>query len=539
MNKFFSMLKATMSQDMELFKYKAKANSSSITKLSIPIVLSLLVMFSIGSMYYPIATELQKSNLTYVILTLALALPSLLTVMEGIYKSQSVLFEAKDSNLLFSLPISKKAIILARFLKLYVFQFLYSMLFILPGIVVYAYLEKPEIYFYVITFLMLILTPIIPTIVGCLIGYIIKNISLKFKAKRAIETIMTFAIIIVIMLISSNSSKLMTDFTENAYSINTRIISIYFPINVYHSLINSFNVISLIELLALNFIPLILFLFIVDKTYFKLVSKTKENRKNTKANSIDTLKFKPKNKIMALVKKEFSKYFSSTVYIINTLFGLLLLLIATIGICVNFDGSVNFIANDTVSVDEIFDLKQFISKIYLAIVIAMSFMTSITSSSISLEGKSFNISKSLPVSTEKLLLAKILMSNIITIPFILLCDCIFFMFIKVTALDVILILLASFLAPSIAATFGLLVNLKYPKMDASSDSEVVKQSMSSMVAVLGGIVFAILFIVLTFILAVLGDFAMIVDVVLLGLILLVLWKILAKYGKKRYKEIQI
>ena len=110
---------------------------------------------------------------------------------------------------------------------------------------------------------------------------------------------------------------------------------------------------------------------------------------------------------------------------------------------------------------------------------------------------------------------------------------------KSQILDVILILLASFLAPSIAATFGLLVNLKYPKMDASSDSEVVKQSMSSMVAVLGGIVFAILFIVLTFILAVLGDFAMIVDVVLLGLILLVLWKILAKYGKKRYKEIQI
>ena len=50
---------------------------------------------------------------------------------------------------------------------------------------------------------------------------------------------------------------------------------------------------------------------------------------------------------------------------------------------------------------------------------------------ISLEGKSFNITKSLPVSPEKILLSKVLTSNIISIPVILICDIIFFIVFKV------------------------------------------------------------------------------------------------------------
>ena len=38
------------------------------------------------------------------------------------------------------------------------------------------------------------------------------------------------------------------------------------------------------------------------------------------------------------------------------------------------------------------------------------------------------------------------------------------------------------------STVGLLVNLKYPKMNAESDTEIVKQSISSFISVLIGIV---------------------------------------------------
>ena len=40
--------------------------------------------------------------------------------------------------------------------------------------------------------------------------------------------------------------------------------------------------------------------------------------------------------------------------------------------------------------------------------------------------------------------------------------------------------------PLIAETIGIIVNLKYPRMDAKNDTEVVKQSMSSSISVFMG-----------------------------------------------------
>ena len=68
--------------------------------------------------------------------------------MEGIYKTQGMLFEAKDSDLLFSLPISKSQIFFTRVVKLLVFQFIYNAVFMVQAIVVYAIYEKTNAYSY-------------------------------------------------------------------------------------------------------------------------------------------------------------------------------------------------------------------------------------------------------------------------------------------------------------------------------------------------------------------------------------------------------
>ena len=491
-------------------------------------------------MYLPIAVELDKANLMYILLELAIALPSILALVEGVYKSQGILFEAKDSELLFSLPISKKSILTARVIKLYVFQFLYSLLFTVPGIAIYAYYVKPTAYFYAITVIMLILFPIIPTVLGCMIGFITKQISVRFKARRAVQIILTFIFISILMIASFNLKSVIASITENAANIDATIRSVYFPIDIYMDLINGFDIVKFVLLIAINALLLLLFVTLAGKKYFRIISKSKENFKavKTKQIAVEDFSYKKSSVIMALLKKEFVRYFSSTVYVVNTMFGIVLLLIATVALCLNFDQAIISMASENIPMEDVATLHMLAPKVYLAILIGLSFMTSITSSSISLEGKTFNISKSLPVKEDKMLLAKVLMSDIITIPAVLICDIIFLFSFEVSILDAVLIILASFIAPSIAAVFGLIVNLKYPKMNASSDTEVVKQSTSSMVAVFGGMFLAGVFVTITFVHAGLGDYAMIIEDVLLGGILLVLWMILSKYGRKRYREIE-
>ena len=165
-----------------------------------------------------------------------------------------------------------------------------------------------------------------------------------------------------------------------------------------------------------------------------------------------------------------------------------------------------------------------------------SCMTCITSSMISLEGKSFNITKSLPVAPGKILLAKILTSNIITIPAILICDVIFFVVFKVAIIDIVLILLASIIMPTFTAILGILINLKYPKMDAISDTEVVKQSMSSMISVFIGMFVAMLSIAAVIIG---GNLFIILELLIFSIIVLILWNVLKRYGVRRFKEINV
>ena len=226
MSKYLSMLKAMMSQDMNIFRYKTKSNSPKSSKYLLSAMLMLIVMCSIGFYYYTFAVELEKIGAIHAILTIALAFSTIIVFIEGVYKSPTMLFEPKDNDLLFSLPIDKNKILFARLIKLYIFQLLYALLFVLPGMAVYAFYTHPGLNFYAISLIEIILFPIIPTIIACAFGYIIKRISLKFKAKKFIQVILTLVLFLVIFFLSYNSNSMIKDLAQKAVEIDNDVICI-------------------------------------------------------------------------------------------------------------------------------------------------------------------------------------------------------------------------------------------------------------------------------------------------------------------------
>lgn len=538
MKKLIYLLKAAMSQDMDMFRYKTKASDSRTKQIIFPIILSLIVMFAVGVYAEMFALEFSKVNLTYIMLTLFIIFTIILTLVEGIYKSQGILFDAKDNDLLFSLPIEKSKILFVRIFKLLSFQFLYNALFMIPAYVVYIYYEHPGISFYLISILMTFLLPIIPTVISSIIGYVVKAVSVKFKAKKIVQTVFTMIIFFGIFYISLNTQAILENVINNAESINAVIKKVYYPAGAYIDLIQNFNLTTLLILIVVNIVPLVIFIMIASRFYFGIISKSSEKGKNKKLKNIES-KVKVKSKLSALVSKELKRYFSSTVYIFNTSFGLILLLIVTIAMSVNINGVIN-----TITEGEGIDINTIISlmpKIFFCLVTYTACMTSITSSSISLEGKSFNITKSLPTSVDTILLSKILMSCIITMPVILISDLIFFIAFKVGIIDILFILAISILMPILIAIIGLFTNLKYPKMNASSDTEVVKQSMSTTIAVFSGMILGLVFAVLM----VAGaqtpntNLFVLIELVALAVVVIALWRKLKKYSNKRFKEINV
>jgi ABC-2 type transport system permease protein len=104
----------------------------------------------------------------------------------------------------------------------------------------------------------------------------------------------------------------------------------------------------------------------------------------------------------------------------------------------------------------------------------------------------------------------------------------------------IMILIGSIVLPLVSETIGIIINLKYPKMDASSDTEVVKQSLSSTIAVfigMGLIGVTAFGIYSLFARSVHSDIIMAVVLGVYILIYLGLWIYLKKTSVKRFNEI--
>ena len=80
--KTISLLKAALSQDMNIFKYTTKRNSSTITKIMFPIIFFGIVCFSIGTYANFLAKELSSYHQTNFLLVLFIAIVTVLTIMK-------------------------------------------------------------------------------------------------------------------------------------------------------------------------------------------------------------------------------------------------------------------------------------------------------------------------------------------------------------------------------------------------------------------------------------------------------------------------
>ena len=540
MKKLYSLIKASMTSDMNLFKIKLKKNSK-ISKL-IPLFIAFYLMFMIWGSVNTIYEKLTPMNLQFIVLSIFTFSISLMTIVEGIYKSSSLLFNCRDDDLLFSLPIKKRTILFVRILKFYIFELVFNSLFLLPVIISYIrWAEKIECIYFLTSTIMLIMLPIIPIVISCIIGAIISSLSSKFKYKNLTQIIISMIFILGIMYLSYNIENIFNYLVNHATSINDLITKIYYPAGVYAKLVTSFNIIDLIIFVLINISVFVISIFLLSKFYFKINSRLKKVA-TSKKTSTKFLNIKLRSKNEALIRKELNTFFKTPVFIINAGFALVLFIVLVIIISIKFDSVLSLI----ISNDSGFGLSKNIIMNNLPILIfvlisSASYMTSITNSLISLEGKNINILKSLPVSVKTILLSKIYSCMILTTPILLIGDIILFIKFKISIIESILLIVLSILIPLVSHFIGLIINLKYPKLDAENSSEVVKQSVSSFMSVIIGMILLIATVlIITKIIGVIESSLILASATLLYLIIdFILYLYLTKKSVKDFNDLSI
>ena len=115
----------------------------SMTKKKLLLIIGLVAyvfvsIFAVLSNYFGnIYEKLSDINLSNYYLTIIFSLTSIFSLFFTIFSTKNALFENKDNDLLFSLPIKKETILLSRLSSILIYNFVLGLFMIIPGIHVY------------------------------------------------------------------------------------------------------------------------------------------------------------------------------------------------------------------------------------------------------------------------------------------------------------------------------------------------------------------------------------------------------------------
>ncbi len=533
-NKLWTLFKYTTLNNLKIGKnIKVKMVPQNIVKVVITVLL-LAIVLAYSSLYAYIGYQaLNAYGLKEYLQVIFYIIASLSIFMFSIYKAKGILFESKDNDMIFSMPIKFSTVLSSRVLTLLSTNYLLATVIFLPCIVMYSIFTSVGLLYFVNSLVVFAFLPIVPTVLASIVGYIVAYVSSKSGNKKWFEIIFTFAIFFGITILSSNMNTLIMKLVGNIDKFNDLFKKYgYIVYYVKDAIING-NMISLLLYIALNVVIFALFAFILARQYKLIISRLSTTK--TKSKGKGKIEYTRGTKKSALFKKEFKRYISSPIYVFNTAFGVIALLLLTI-YAIFIDSS---ILNNMIQSEGI-DAPMTMYQVVIFITVFIVGLSCSTCSSISLEGKNLWIIKSLPVSINDIFTSKLLINILLVLPITIVCLLALSISLKFTLIQIAINIILVIFLNLFVSIFGLLINLKYPKLEFTSDSQAVKQSMSSFIGVMVPMCIAmVIFFIYGFVASKylsIEAYSMLIAIVLALLCFLENY-ILKTYGVKRFKEI--
>lgn len=483
----------------------------------------ILLMSSISFFYcYMIGFGLKMYQSLEILPALMMSVTCLIILMTTLFKVKGTIFGFRDYDMVMSLPISTGAVVASRLIILYALNFMFVIIMLVPMMVAYGILARPELAFYLITTTAMFFVPLVPIVLASFLGTIVAYAASRFRHSNL------FSIVFSLVLLSAfmGFSFMIKDGGQGLVDMGkalTEQVNSYYPLaQMFSEAVVEYNIPSFVLFLTISAVAFFLYTVLVKLIFKKMntVIMTGRARMNYKMGELKTA-----SPIKALYQKELRRYFSSVIYVVNSGFGIVMLTLGAIAL--------NF-----VDLNQIFDQPEAAASSTIMIPVFIIFciaMTCTTMSSVSLEGRNLWIIKSLPVTPKMVYLAKAAVNLTILTPVLL--DVILIgIAMKLGVTEVILLMLISVACSVFIAFYGLLINLLLPNFSWTSEVIVIKQSAACIITIFSGIAYAAvqpLFLVLMP-----STTLAYVSYLLLTVVLDIgLYMIIMTYGKRRFYEL--
>lgn len=477
---------------INVFRYEKDRHKRNVKKaITIIVIVCLLVL----SLYCGLAAYgYAYLGMGALIPGIALVISSLVNLFFTIFKANGELYGFRDYELVMSLPIPVKTVINSRLFNMYFWNTVITILVMAPMGGVYAFYLKPGILFALFWIAGILLACLIPTILAAFIGAIITAIASKFRYASAVSSVLGIGFVVALMALSmllstgdSGFGKLIDYRTGN---VNISAISTYIP-ELSRSLNHLYPPAQLFtQAIAHNdFLSLFFFAGVSIGLYslFTWILSTKYREINTALTSHVSKsdykmgRLRQGSALNALYKKTIMRILKSSVCATNLLMGCVMAILVSIAFVAIGPDRVLSGLGVASGLDAVKSAACFL----LAGIISM---TNTACVSLALEGKSIWLIKSLPIPAKTLYDSYILTNITFTVPTSITTGILFGVALKPGFYGVLLMILVPTTYSLLVAVAGVFIGNRMAYYDWKEESQLVKQSLMSIVGMLSGFV---------------------------------------------------
>ena len=390
----------------------------------------------------------------------------------------------------------------------------------LPGMVVYGVAERPGLTFYLYGFFVILFLPLLPLTAASVVGALIAGIAGRWKRGNLASILLTMIFMCVVLVGSMSlgrldESQLGAMMEEMALQMERQIGRLYPPAIWISEAMVSGKAAGLLLFLGVSLGCFLIFLEILGRFYGRVCQmlSAREARGNYQMERLQA-----KSVMRSLVEREWRRYFASSVYVVNTLTGELMMVLLAVGVALA----------GREAVDQLLGLPGAVDRTLPVLLGAMPVIMPLTACSLSMEGKSWWMTQTLPVSRRELIWSKVNLQLIVALPFYLVSEAALIVALRPGLAEAVWLLAVPAAYILFGARVGIAVNEKFPVFDWDSEVKVVKQGASAFVMVVIGLVSAAVPIIALF---VLEGMAVFVYGATVGALLLLTW-LLDLGGKK-------
>lgn len=428
-----------------------------------------------GMMFDAVCQPLAAAGLGWLYFALAAVMSLLLAVVMSAFMAQQQLFSATDNELLLSMPIPPAMVLASRMVALFVMNAGVVLLVAGPAGVVWIRhfgASAAGVVFFVAVFLLLLFLILA---LDCVFGWLLALITERVRNKSMVSTVFSLAFLAAYFYGYSRMNSYIAALLQNGAEIGGAVRRAVYPVYAAGMAIAERDPVSLLVFAACCLVPFALIYLLLSATFVHLVTarrgagKVKYRERALKAGSAAS----------ALLRKELRHFAANGMYILNAALGSAFTLAAAVALVIYRDLPAQAAASMPGS-------APYLGAAGIAALCLLASTDIISAPSVSLEGKSLWIAKSLPVPAGQVLEAKARMHMVVAMPPNLLCAAALIWVLRLRGLTA----LGAFLAPAAVTAFcaylGVVINLHFPKLDFVNEVAVVKQSMSVIIAMFAG-----------------------------------------------------